>query len=103
VLVGSRLTLCRGAGAFLPPAAIVIPRPKPESFRGTPAFPNGFEPTYRPHKLRYPHKHKEPALIFANSMSEFFDEQVPDEWRDRVLKVMRDTPHLQYRDPDQTP
>jgi protein gp37 len=65
--------------------------------RGTPAFPNGFDLTYRPHKLHEPLKRKEPALIFVNSMSDYFDEQVPDEWRDRVVEVMRDTPHLQYQ------
>jgi protein gp37 len=68
-----------------------------ERMRGSPAFPNGFELTYRPHKLRDPLRIKEPALIFANSMSDFFDERVPDDWRDRLLEVMRITPHLQYQ------
>ena len=30
-------------------------------------------------------------------MSDLFDKQVPDEWRERVIEVMRDTPHLQYQ------
>jgi protein gp37 len=65
--------------------------------RHTGAFANGFDLTYRPHKLREPLKRKEPGLIFVNSMSDYFDERAPDEWRDRVVEVMRDTPHLQYQ------
>jgi protein gp37 len=68
-----------------------------ESFRSTLAFPYGFDLTYRPHKLREPLKRKEPALIFVNSMSDYFDERVPDEWRDLVVEVIRATPHLQYQ------
>ena len=70
---------------------------KAERMRSTPAFPNGFELTYRPHKLRDPLKIKEPALVFVNSMSDFFDERVPDEWRDRLVDIMRVTPHLQFQ------
>jgi protein gp37 len=70
---------------------------KAERMRGTPAFPHGFELTYRPHKLRDPLKIKEPALVFVNSMSDFFDERAPDEWRDGLLDIMRVTPHLQYQ------
>ena len=70
---------------------------KAERMRGTPAFPNGFALTYRPHKLRDPLKIKEPALVFVNSMSDFFDERVPDEWRDRLVDIMRVTPHLQFQ------
>lgn len=39
-----------------------------EKFRGT-AFPNGFEPTFKPHKLDDP-KRWEPSRIFVNSMSD---------------------------------
>jgi protein gp37 len=68
-----------------------------ERLRGTRGFPNGFELTYRPHKLDEPLRIKEPALVFVNSMSDFFDENVPDDWRDRLLEIMRATPHLQYQ------
>jgi protein gp37 len=70
---------------------------KAERMRSTPAFPNGFELTYRPHKLQDPLKIKEPALVFVNSMADFFDERVPDEWRDRLLDIVRVTPHLQFQ------
>ena len=73
-----------------------MPRPERKTFAAHRPS-NGFDLTYRPHKLRKPLKRKEPALIFVNSMSDYFDERVPDEWRDRVLEVMADTPHLQYQ------
>jgi protein gp37 len=76
---------------------LLLCRDSRRNFRGTPAFSNGFDLAYRPHKLHEPLKRKEPALIFVNSMSEFFDERVPDERRDRAVEVMRDSPHLQYQ------
>jgi protein gp37 len=55
-----------------------------ENKRGTRAFPNGFDLTYRWHKLNDPLKIKEPSRIFVNSMSDLFLEDVPDE---NILKV----------------
>lgn len=68
-----------------------------ENKRGTPAFPNGFDLTIRPHKLNEPLKLKEPSLIFVNSMSDLFWERVDDEYRDRILDVIEKTPHHQYQ------
>lgn len=67
-----------------------------EPKRGHAAFPNGFDMTLRPHKLNEPRKIKEPSLIFVNSMSDLFHEEIPDDYRDRVLDVIRTTPH-QYQ------
>jgi protein gp37 len=64
-----------------------------EGKRGSPAFPRGFELTLRPHKLREPKALKKPALIFVNSMSDFFWDAVSDEERDKVLDVIEATPH----------
>lgn len=36
------------------------------------------------------------AKVFANSMSDFFDAEVPDEWRDEAMAVMALTPHLDW-------
>jgi len=55
-----------------------------ENKRGTKGFPNGFDLTYRWHKLNDPLKLKQPARIFVNSMTDLFFEQVPDE---NILKV----------------
>ena len=43
-----------------------------ESRRGLPAFPQGFDVTLRPHKLREPLKWRTPARVFVNSMSDLF-------------------------------
>lgn len=72
--------------------AMRIAEPK----RGTPAFPNGFDITLRPHKLREPMR-MEPSLIFVNSMSDLFHVDVPDDYRDRVIDVIRQTPQHQYQ------
>jgi protein gp37 len=68
-----------------------------ENKRGGVAFPNGFGLTYRPHKLREPLKLKEPTLIFVNSMSDMFWEDIDDEYRDRMLDVIEATPQHEYQ------
>lgn len=68
-----------------------------EAKRGTPAFPNGFGLTLRPHKLKEPGRLKEPSLIFVNSMSDFFWDQVADQDRDRAMDVIEATPWHEYQ------
>lgn len=43
-----------------------------ERYRGSKAFPNGFDLTYRPKKLLDPYSWKKPCKIFVNSMSDLF-------------------------------
>lgn len=59
-----------------------------ENKRGTAAFPNGFDLTYRWHKLNEPLKIKEPSLIFVNSMSDLFWDKISDDDILRVFDVM---------------
>lgn len=68
-----------------------------ENKRGTAAFPAGFDLTIRPHKLREPYRLKKPSLIFTNSMSDLFWDQIPDDYRRRVIDVIADTPQHQYQ------
>ena len=68
-----------------------------ERYRSTPAFPNGFELTIRPHKLREPFRLKEPSLIFVNSMSDLFWERIPDDYRHQIIDVIEATPQHQYQ------
>lgn len=68
-----------------------------EQKRGSPAFPQGFDLTLRPHKLKEPFKLKEPTLIFANSMSDLFFDQVPESFRHQVLDVIEATPQHEYQ------
>lgn len=68
-----------------------------ESKRGTPAFPAGFDLTIRPHKLKEPGRIKKPTLIFVNSMSDLFWDQIPESYVDRIIDVIRETPQHQYQ------
>lgn len=68
-----------------------------EKYRGNPAFPNGFDLTLRPHKLKEPCKLKEPTLIFMNSMSDLFLDKLPDDYRHKVLDVIEDNPQHEFQ------
>jgi len=68
-----------------------------ENKRGTAAFPKGFDLTIRPHKLREPFRLKEPTMVFVNSMSDLFWEEIPDDYRNKVLDVIEQTPQHQYQ------
>jgi protein gp37 len=68
-----------------------------ENKRGTPAFPNGFDLTVRPHKLREPLALKEPSLIFVNSMSDLFWPAISDDYRHKVIDIMEQTPQHEYQ------
>lgn len=61
-----------------------------ERFRGTPGhyFEQGFDVVLRPDKLEQPLHWKKPRLVFVNSMSDLFHEQIPDEYIARVWAVM---------------
>ena len=64
-----------------------------EQKRGTKAFPQGFDMTLRPHKLRDPLKWKEPARIFVNSMSDLFHREVPRDYLAQVWDIMLAADH----------
>lgn len=68
-----------------------------ERHKGTSAFPNGFGLTIRPHKLKEPYKLKEPSLIFVNSMSDLFWEEIDEDYRDKIVDVIEDTPQHEYQ------
>lgn len=61
-----------------------------ERFRGTPGhyFEQGFDVVLRPDKLAQPLHWKKPRLVFVNSMSDLFHEEIPDEYIARVWAVM---------------
>lgn len=60
-----------------------------ERRRGTRAFPVGFDPMMRPHKLGEPERIAEPSLVFVNSMSDLYIDDFPDSFIDQVLEVVR--------------
>jgi len=61
-----------------------------ERFRGVPGHPyeQGFDLRLVPEKLAEPLRWQSPKMIFVNSMSDLFHEDVPDEYIEAVAKVM---------------
>lgn len=61
-----------------------------ERFRGVPNHPfeNGFDLTFREHKLREPLSWRAPRRVFVNSMSDLFHKDVPASFIDRVFETM---------------
>ncbi len=61
-----------------------------ERFRGVVGHPfeQGFDIRLVPEKLAEPLKWKQPRMIFVNSMSDLFHDRVPDEYIERVARVM---------------
>src|SRR3972149_4702261 len=62
-----------------------------ERFRGVPGHPyeQGFDPRLVPEKLTEPFSWSRPKMIFVNSMSDLFQDAVPDDFIVAVAKVMK--------------
>ena len=61
-----------------------------ERFRGVPGHPyeRGFDLQLRPERLEQPLEWTQPRMIFVNSMSDLFHEDVPEQFIESVLGVM---------------
>jgi protein gp37 len=57
---------------------------------GQPNYANGFELALHDHVLEMPLQWKTPQVVFVNSMSDLFHEDVPLEFIQRVFAVMRE-------------
>lgn len=57
---------------------------------GIEKYRNGFEITLHPNELNKPYNWKKSKIIFVNSMSDLFHEEVPLEYIQRVFKVMNE-------------
>ena len=55
-------------------------------------FPNGFKPTFHPHRLDLPYRIKHPIKIFTVSMGDLFGDWVPASWIQAIIKVAEDNP-----------
>jgi protein gp37 len=60
-------------------------------------YANGFEVTLHEQMLELPHKWKSPQLVFVNSMSDLFHENVPLEFIVRVFSTMNSVPRHRYQ------
>lgn len=56
---------------------------------GLSKYRNGFTLTMHPHTLRIPLYWKKPKMIFVNSMSDLFHEDITDEFIQQVFMIMR--------------
>jgi protein gp37 len=63
-----------------------------ERFRGVPGHPYemGFDVILRPDRLRQPLEWKKRKLIFVNSMSDLFHEEVPDDFISQVFATIQE-------------
>lgn len=57
----------------------------------------GFKLTIHPSSLDVPHRWNAPRLIFVNSMSDLFHDDVPIEFIGQVFEVIRNTPQHTYQ------
>jgi protein gp37 len=55
-------------------------------------YKNNFEISIHPNELRTPYTWKKPKVVFVNSMSDLFHEDVPLSFIREVFKVMKDNP-----------
>lgn len=55
-------------------------------------YQNGFKLTLHEEELSTPYTWKSPKIVFVNSMSDLFHEEVPFSFVDKVFKVMNDNP-----------
>jgi len=55
-------------------------------------FPNGFEPTFYPERLKEPWELKKPSKIFVCSIADLFAPWTPPHWRNLVLIAMKNCP-----------
>lgn len=64
---------------------------------GAVRYRNGFEPTLHADLVDLPRRWKKPRVIFVNSMSDLFQEDVPDDFIRRVFATMRACPQHTFQ------
>ena len=64
---------------------------------GSGRYRNGFQVTLHPDLLDVPRKWRQPRVVFVNSMSDLFHEDIPDEYIARVFATMRDCPQHTFQ------
>lgn len=57
---------------------------------GNPKYKNGFLIKTHPESLNEPYKWKKPSMVFVNSMSDIFHEEIPFTYIEKVFSVMND-------------
>ena len=80
----------RGCTKISPGCAHCYAETFAERFRGVPGHPyeQGFDLRLVPEKLADPLKWTKPRMVFVNSMSDLFHEEVPEDYINEVVRVM---------------
>lgn len=60
-------------------------------------FPNGFDFTMHPDRLNEPRRWRKPSLVFVNSMSDLFHEEMPLGFLQQIFTVMRECPQHTFQ------
>lgn len=64
---------------------------------GAPGYENGFKLSILPERLEQPLLRRKPTMYFVNSMSDLFQDGVPEEFIDKVMQVIEKTPQHTYQ------
>jgi protein gp37 len=64
---------------------------------GSDRYRNGFEVTLHPDLLDVPRRWRQPRVVFVNSMSDLFHEDIPAQYVQRVFATMRDCPQHTFQ------
>jgi len=64
---------------------------------GSGRYQNGFQVTLHPDLLDVPRRWRQPRVVFVNSMSDLFHEDIPLAYIQRVFATMRECPHHTFQ------
>jgi protein gp37 len=64
---------------------------------GSDRYRNGFQVTLHPDLLDIPRGWRQPRVVFVNSMSDLFHDDIPLAYIQRVFATMRDCPHHTFQ------
>ena len=64
---------------------------------GSNRYRDGFRVTLHPDLLDVPRKWRQPRVVFVNSMSDLFHEDIPDEYIERVFSTMQECPQHTFQ------
>ena len=64
---------------------------------GADRYRNGFEVTLHPDLVDVPRNWRQPRVVFVNSMSDLFHDEIPLAYIQRVFATMRDCPHHTFQ------
>ncbi len=60
-------------------------------------YRNGFKVTVHPEAIEEPYQWKKPRVVFVNSMSDLFHEDIPANYIQSIFEVMNNTPRHTYQ------